>query len=61
MKIGKLRGDIGLGIGKIKYANNSSLRLKAYTWALASANVDFDVKTKKINLSIIPVLPIGNY
>jgi len=52
---------LGLGIGKIKYANYSNLRVKAYTWALVTANVDIDLITRKTNLSIIPVIPIGNY
>lgn len=52
---------IGLGIGKIKSVDYSSFRLKTYTWALASVEIDFELKTRKTNLSLIPVLPIGNY
>ena len=52
---------IGVGIGKIKSDDYSSLRLKAYTWALVAAVFDFELKTGETNFSLIPVIPIGNY
>ncbi len=52
---------IGLGIGKIKSVDYSSFRLKTYTWAFVPVEFDFELKMRRINLSLIPVLPIGNY
>ena len=52
---------IGIGFGKIKSDDFTSLRLKVYSWALVAGVFDFELKTGKTNFSLIPVIPIGNY
>lgn len=51
----------GFGIGRIISDEHSSFRFKSYTFLLAAASIDYVFNTRKINMSIIPVLPIGKY
>tara|TARA_B100000700_G_C14977444_1_gene824603 strand:+ start:929 stop:1354 length:426 start_codon:yes stop_codon:yes gene_type:complete len=50
---------IGLGIGKNFSQRTSNIRLKGYTWYFTNFTLDFNIKQKSYNFSLIPVIPIG--
>ena len=52
---------IGIGFGKIKSDDFTSLRLKVYSWALVAGVFDFELKTGKTNFSLIKKILITTY
>ena len=53
---------IGFGIGINHFKSESSMRIKGYTWLFSCISLDYDIKRKLFNRSIIPVLPLmGKY
>ena len=58
---GVLRWDdipIGLGVGMNRSNGKSNMRIKAYTWLFSCITIDYEIKTRVHNISLIPVLPI---
>ena len=49
---------LGFGIGKNYSKNRFDIRLKGYTWFISNVTIDYEIKQKSYNLSLIPVLPI---
>ena len=58
---GVLRWDdipIGLGVGMNRSNGKSIMRIKAYTWLFSCITIDYKIKKRVHNISLIPVLPI---
>ena len=50
---------IGLGIG-IDFSDDKTItRIKGYSWLFACITLDYNIKRKLFNTSLIPVLPIA--
>ena len=52
---------IGFGIGMNHSNGQSNMRIKGYTWFMSCITLDYDIKRKLYNTSLIPVLPISLY
>ena len=50
---------IGFGIGMNHSNGQSNMRIKGYTWFMSCITLDYDIKRKLYNTSLIPVLPIS--
>ena len=51
---------IGFGIGmNHNDEGQSNMRIKGYTWFMSCITLDYDIKRKLYNTSLIPVLPIS--
>ena len=50
---------IGFGIGTNHFKGESSMRIKGYTWLFSCITIDYDIKRKLFNRSLIPVFPIS--
>ena len=50
---------IGLGIG-IDFSDDTTItRIKGYSWLFACITLDYNIKRKLFNISLIPVFPIS--
>ena len=50
---------IGLGIGIDFSGDKTITRIKGYSWLFACITLDYNIKNKLYNTSLIPVLPIA--
>ena len=50
---------IGFGIGMNHSNGQSNMRIKGYTWLFSCITLDYDIKRKLFNRSLIPVFPIS--
>ena len=50
---------IGFGIGMNHANGQSNMRIKGYTWFMSCITLDYDIKRKLFNTSLIPVFPIA--
>ena len=50
---------IGLGIGFDFSGDKTITRIKGYSWLFACITLDYNIKNKLYNTSLIPVLPIA--
>ncbi len=50
---------IGFGIGINHFKGESSMRIKGYTWLFSCITIDYNIKRKLFNRSLIPVFPIS--
>jgi len=51
---------IGFGVGVNYFNDQSSMRIKGYTWFMSCLTFDYDFKRKLSNISLIPVFPISD-
>ena len=52
---------LGFGVG-MNYTNgSSSMRIKGWTWLFSCITYDYEIKTQSKNISLIPILPIGDF
>ena len=51
---------LGVGVGRNYSNEGSSIRVKGYTWLFSCITFDYEIKNKSKNISLIPILPIGD-